>query len=132
MEYLKLYGKIEEKIAAYEKKYEKVKNVVYDSTVCANELETWQFLLERVKEGEGKEDAVSLRTYLRERLDELEKEKEREEYCPSFSWYGEHYYYLVFEGQCNAYRGLLELLEEMETEQTVREQEETGQRAPDL
>ena len=112
MEYSKLYEKIEEKIAACEEKYGKKRKVVYDSTVCANELETWRFLLERVKEGEGKEDAVSLWTYLRERLDELEKEKEREEYCPSFSWYGEHYYYLVFEGQCDAYRGMIELLEE--------------------
>lgn len=111
MEYLELYKIIEEKIAACEKKYEKVKNVAYDSTVCANELETWRSLLERVKEGEGKEDAVSLWTDLRARLDELEKEKEREEYCPSFSWYGEHYYYLVFEGQCDAYRGMIELLE---------------------
>lgn len=104
-----LYAKVEEKIAACEEKYEKAKQDVYFSTVYHNELETWRSLLKGLKD-EEQADVVMLQTKLRERLCELEAAKEREEHCPSFSWYGEHYHYLVLEGACDAYRGMIGLL----------------------
>ena len=108
---------MEEKIAACEKKYEKAREEAYLSTVYSSELETWRFLLERLRDDGGQEDVATLQADLKKRLGELEKEKEHEDHCPSFSWYGEHYNYLVLEGGCDAYRGMVELLNGMEAEQ---------------
>lgn len=119
MEYSELAEKMEERIAACEKKYEKMRQDAFLSTVYSSELETWRFLLEHLENDGGQKDAATLQADLKKRLCELEEEKEREEHCPSFSWYGDHYHYLVLEGQCDAYRGMVELLKGMETERTV-------------
>lgn len=132
MEKSEFSKKIQDKIAACEKKYDKARKDAYLSTVYSSELETWRFFLERLENDSGQEDAAVLQSDLKKRLCELEAEKEREEHCPSFSWYGEHYNYLVLEGQCDAYRGMLEFLENMETGQIFQRQEESGQSASDL
>lgn len=109
MEYTVLCKKIEEKIAECRGKYEKDRKDPYWSHTRSSELNRMEVFYESIqKEGLS---AVQLPD-LRERLAELEKEKEREEECPTFDWYGDHYHYLVLEGQCDAYRSMIELLED--------------------
>lgn len=118
MEKSEFSKKIQDKIAACEEKYEKARQDSFFSTVYSSELETWRFFLERLENDSGQKDAAALQSDLKKRLCELEAEKEREDHCPSFSWYGDHYNYLVLEGQCDAYRGMLELLEKRKQDRT--------------
>ena len=111
MEYTGLCGKIEEKIAECREKYERDREDPYRSHVWNSELETLENLYERIRK-EGLSPALSAN--LEVRLAELEEDKEREEAAPSFSWYGDHYNYLVLEGVCSAYRDVTELLKENE------------------
>lgn len=121
MEYTELCGKIEEKIAECREKYAKDRENPFWSHVRNSELERMEAFYERIQ----KEGLSTLRlSDLKERLAELEKEKKREEEYPSFDWYGEHYHYLVLEGQCDAYRSMIELLEENENEQEVTKSNE--------
>lgn len=103
-----LYRKIEEKIAVCEENCEKDRGDAFLSTIRNSELETLRTLCERLK---GEKSKERLRTELSGWLLELEKAKKREEEYPSFDWYDEHYHYKVLEGQCAAYRDVLELLE---------------------
>lgn len=114
MENMELYERIEEKIEECRERYEKEKQDSFYSHVRHSELETLETLYDRVRE-EGA--SAALQAELRKRLGELEEEKEHEEHCPSFSWYGEHYHYLVLAGACDAYRGMIELLEKKEREE---------------
>ena len=107
MENMELYERIEEKIEECRERYEKDKQDSFYSHVRHSELETLETLYERVRE-EGA--SAALHAELRKRLGELEEEKGREEHGPSFSWYGEHYHYLVLEGAYDAYRGMIGLL----------------------
>lgn len=132
MEKSELSEKIEEKITACGKKYDEARQDAFFSTVYGSELETWRFFLECLENDRAQEDAAALQSDLKKRFCELEAEKEREDHCPSFSWYGDHYNYLVLEGQCDAYRGMLEILDKMKTEETFRDREETGESAADL
>ena len=109
MKYEGLYRKIEEKTAEYREGYEKDRNDSYLSHVRNSELETMEHLYERVRE-EG--PSAALKADLEKRLRELEAEKEREDMAPSFSWYGDHYNYLVLEGVCDAYQCMIGLLQE--------------------
>lgn len=109
MEHAKLHERIEGKIAECRERYEKDKHDSFNSHVRASERDTLEVLYDRIRK-DG--PSAALQEDLRKRLCELEKEKEREEHCPSFSWYGEHYHYLVLEGACDAYRGMIGLLEE--------------------
>lgn len=110
MEYAVLCEKIEEKIAECREKYEKDRNDSFMSHVRSSELNRMEAFYENIqKEGLS---AVRLPD-LRERLAELEREKKREEEYPTFDWYGDHYHYLVLEGQCDAYRSMIELLEDL-------------------
>lgn len=105
-----LFGKMEEKMAICGKKCEESKGDAFFSIIYASELETWQALYKRLQ-GSVQADAGILQTELRERLARLEEAKGREEERPSFDWYDEHYHYKVLEGQCAAYQGMLELME---------------------
>ena len=107
--YAGLYRKMEEKIAECREKYEKVRENPYQSHVVNSELETLEALYERTRE-EG--PTVKFEADLKNRLNRLEEEKEREDAAPSFSWYGEHYHYLVLEGKCDAYQCMIGLLQE--------------------
>lgn len=109
MEYAGLHRKMEEKIADCRERYERDRTDSLLSHVRSSELEALEALYGRIRE-EGLSE--ELWTYLRSRLAELEEAKKREEAIPSFSWYGDHYHYLVLEGQCYAYRGVMELLRE--------------------
>lgn len=109
MEYAGLYRKMEEKMADCRARYEKDKTDSFLSHVRGSELETLEALYGRIRE-EGL--SRELWTYLKSRLAELEEAKKREEASPSFSWYGDHYHYLVLEGQCDACRSVIELLQE--------------------
>lgn len=114
MEYTELCGKIEEKIAECREKYERDREDPFWSHTRSSELNRMETFYESIRKG----GLSALRlSDLKERLAELEKEKKREEEYPSFDWYGEHYHYLVLEGQCDAYRSMIELLEENENEQ---------------
>lgn len=111
MEYAALCEKIEEKITECQEKYEKDRKDPYWSHTRSSELERMEAFYESIqKEGLS---AVQLPD-LKERLAELEREKKREEEYPTFDCYGEHYHYLVLEGQCDAYRSMIKLLEESE------------------
>ncbi len=107
-EHTGLYGKMEEKIAKCRERYEKDKNDPFNSHVVHSELETLEALYSRLRE-EGSSAALS--ADLKKRLVKLEEEKEREEAAPSFSWYGDHYHYLILEGKCDAYREVIGLLD---------------------
>lgn len=109
MKYEGLYKKIEERIAECAERYEKDKGDPYRSHVIAAEKETLEALYERVRK---EEPSAALKAALKNRLCELEEAKDREDAAPSFSWYGEHYHYLVLDGGCNAYRCMIELLQE--------------------
>lgn len=109
MEYAELYRKIEKKIEECRERYEKDRKDPYLSHVRNSELETLESLYERIRR---EKPSAALEADLKKRLSELEKEKEREDAAPSFSWYGDHYHYLVLEGACDAYRCIIELLEE--------------------
>lgn len=111
MEYAELCRRIEEKIAECREKYEKDRENPFWSHVRNSELERMEAFYESVR----KEGLSAMRlSDLKARLAELEKEKDREDAAPSFSWYGDHYHYLVLEGLCDAYRSMIELLEENE------------------
>ena len=109
MEYAGLHRKMEEKIADCRERYERDRTDSLLSHVRSSELEALEALYGRIRE-EGLSE--ELWTYLRSRLAELEEAKKREEAIPSFSWYGDHYHYLVLEGQCDACRSVIELLRE--------------------
>lgn len=108
MEYEGLYKKIEEKIAECREKYKRDENDSYLSHVRNSELETLEALYDRIRKEELSE---TLEADLKKRLCELEKAKEQEDMAPSFSWYGEHYHYLVLDGQCDAYKCMIRLLQ---------------------
>lgn len=111
MEYTKLCEKIEKRIAICREKYEKDRKDPFMSHIRNSELETLETLYDRIqKEGVS----AALQADLKDRLARQEEAKDREEAAPSFSWYGEHYHYLVLDGECNAYRSMIELLEESE------------------
>ena len=108
MEYKGLCRKIEEKMAECREKCVEDKDDPFWSHVRHSELETLEIFYDRIQ----KEGLPALwQTDLKERLAELEKEKKKEEESPSFDWYDEHYHYKVLEGQCAAYKAVLELLE---------------------
>lgn len=104
-----LYRKIEEKIAECGEKYEKDKDDSYLSHIRNSELETLEALYGRIRR---EEPSATMKADLKNRLCELEKAKKREDESPSFSWYSEHYHYLVLDGQCDAYRTVINILEE--------------------
>lgn len=108
-----LYQKIEEKIAICEKNCEKDRDDSFWSTVRNSERETLCALYERLKKSESEEKALA---EFKRKLPVLEKAKEDEVDHPTFYWYDEHHHYKVLEGQCDAYRTVIKLLEvEMET-----------------
>lgn len=109
MEYIELCGKIEEKIADCREKCQRDREDPFLSHVSNSELETLEALYNRIRE-EGLSE--ELPADLKSRLAELEQEKEREDMAPSFSWYGDHYCYLVLKGECDAYQGVIDILEE--------------------
>ena len=110
MDYLKLLEKIEEKIALCEKRYEEDKNDAFLSTIKHSEWKTVESLYEQVKNAEQPENLLP---EWKEKLAELEVEKEEEDRHPSFDWYDEHYHYKVLDGQCDAYKGMIKLMTDM-------------------
>lgn len=108
VEKAELLYKIEEAIAQSRMRYEKDSDDSYLSIVRAEELETLQRFYGRLKSGEGAENLLA---ELRRGLPELEAEREKEAERPSFDWYDEHYHYKLLDGQCGAYRIMMELLE---------------------
>lgn len=109
MEYAELYKRIEEKIVQCRERYEKDKDDSYLSHTLNSELETLEEIYEYIRK---EKPSPALEDKLKKRLCELEEAKEREDYAPSFSWYGEHYHYLVLKGACDAYQCIIGLLEE--------------------
>ena len=108
MEDTGLCGKIEEKMAECRGKCVRDRDDPFLSIVWHSELEMLEAFYDRIR----KEGLPAVQQAdLRERLAELEKEKKKEEEHPSFDWYDEHYHYKVLEGQCAAYKVVLELLE---------------------
>ena len=106
-----LYQRMEEKIALCEQQYETVRENAFLSTSRHSELETLRELYDRLRHTET---AQGMLDRLKQLLPEAEEMREREAVTPSFDWYNEHYYYEVFDGQCEAYRSVIELLEEAE------------------
>ena len=111
-------GEMKKMIALCEEEYEKAKGDAYRSITRANKLETLQTLYERFKEGGSKEE---MREELSRRLTELEEMRDHEEEYPSFSWYGDHYHYMVLAGACDAYQSAIELLK-TETEEKAEDE----------
>lgn len=60
----------------------------------------------------GGEDAADVRAWLAGELPRLEEEVAREEACPTFDWYDEHYHEKICSGRLAACRTALSLCEE--------------------
>ena len=109
MKKTELFMKIEDEIAQSQLRYEADENDSYIGTVRRAELESLQYLYSRLKDGEEAEEFLA---WLRAKLPELEERRERELESPSFDWYDDHYHYKVLDGQCDAYRIMIKLLEQ--------------------
>lgn len=88
-------------------KYEENSNDPFLSNLLASKLEDLQSLAERLQGGDKPEKLLA---ELQDKLPQLEADCEREAEYPSFSWYGEHYYYEVYRGQLEAYKETVALL----------------------
>ena len=104
-----LLARLAEITADCRAKYEKNSEDPFLSNLLASKLESLQSLAERLQ---GGENPSALLAELQDILPRLASDCEREAECPSFDWYGEHYYYEVFSGQYEAYREVIALLRE--------------------
>lgn len=107
MNQAQLYEQIQTLISQSQQQYERVKNESFNSIVQGAELEQLQSIYDRLQEGETQAEMVA---WLEEQLPDLEQQLAREWEAPSFSWYGEHYYYERFLGYQSACRMILPLL----------------------
>ncbi len=105
-----LNREIEEKIALCEQRYEENKEDSFLSVILDSELRKLQTLYGRIR-NEMPADQEKMLAELKAEFAELEKDREREEHSPTFDWYDEHYHYKVLDGQCDAYRSVIGILE---------------------
>lgn len=107
MDQAQLYQQIQALIDQSRQQYEQVKKEPFESNVRGAELEQLQSIYERLEEGETQAEMAA---WLERQLPELEQQLQREWEAPSFSWYGDHYYYERFLGYQSACRMMLPLL----------------------
>ncbi len=97
-----------EMIATCKAEFEEKKTDPFCGTVYEARLDMLQYLQKRVLSGAQPEELL---VELRARLAELEEAKEGEEISYTFDWYDDHYYYKIYDGQCEACRMVIDLLE---------------------
>lgn len=109
MEQTKLCAALGEALAASRAQYEKARNDAFLSHVYAAKAETLEFLCRRAAEGLSAEELLQ---QAHQRIPELEEAMQEEDVHPTFDWDNEHYYYLRYEGQRDAWRAAQKILED--------------------
>ena len=109
MEQTELCAALEEAIAASKAQYEKARDDAFLSHVYASKVETLEFLCRRAVRGLSAEEFAK---EAQARIPRLQQLMQEEEAHPTFNWDNEHYYYLRYEGERDAWRAVQKLLEE--------------------
>lgn len=100
---------LEEALAAGREQYEKARDDAFLSHVYASKVETLEFLCRRAVEGLSAEE---LAQEAQEKIPRVQQLMQEEDEHPTFDWYNEHYYYLLYEGEYDAWRAVQKILEE--------------------
>lgn len=107
-EHAALCAALEEALAESRARYEAEKDDAYRSYVYVSKTETLADLLRKTRDGMS---ADELAQQARKMLPELEEAMREEDEHPTFDWDNEHYYYLLYEGQRDAWRVVQRILE---------------------